>query len=174
MKAMKVIILSTVILALIIIILFTKCCLGVSKKDIESNARQFQDVSDNWIITQETTDTVSAMLFYPEDHSDFIYSIYLNKPGCSFGYFFRIGGTISEIENSIVEFSFEGYGEVVYVSMNKEKVNLINIDDGSKIETIKVDDASPFVVIMPYNAGNVSFHDSDGKSVDIIQRNIPK
>lgn len=101
------------------------------KKDIESNARQFQDVSDNWIITQETTDKVSAMLFYPEDHSDFIYSIYLNKPGYSFGYFFRIGGTISEIKNSIV-------------------------------------------VIMPYNAGNVSFLDSDGKSVDIIQRNIPK
>lgn len=58
--------------------------------------------------------------------------------------------------------------------MNKEKVNLINIDDGSKIETIKVDDASPFVVIMLYNAGNVSFLDSDEKSIDIIQRNILK
>lgn len=167
-------VLGLAVLILILLCGTAKYWLGVSKDNIESSAREFQGVSEDWKVTQETTNTISAMLFYSDDRANFSYSIYLNKPGFSFGYFFRTGGTISEIENGIVAISFEGYSDIVYLSMNKAEVNSILVDDGSEIKTIETDITVPFVVILPNNAGNVTFLDVDGNTVDFVRREFPE
>lgn len=173
-RILRVFIGGVALLILILLVRTAKYWVGVSKDNIETNARQFQGISEDWITTQETTDTISAMLFYSNDCANFAYSIYHNKPGFSFGYFFRTGGTISEIENGIVAISFEGYSDIVYLSMNKAEVSSISIDDGSKIETIKTDITAPFVVILPNNAGNVTFLDAGGNTVDFVCREFPE
>ena len=42
--------------------------------------------------------------------------LYVNRPGLSFGYFFRGGGTLSGIQKGIVEFTVEGYNCLLYTS----------------------------------------------------------
>jgi len=61
--------------------------IGINQFDIEADARQFQNISDEWNVYQETTATMSALLFFSDDLSDHIYSIYLNRHNFSSRYF---------------------------------------------------------------------------------------
>ena len=107
-KRKSIIILS--VFALIIVTL--SFCLmmhlvGVSKEKTEAEARAFHNIDESWQCIQATNDDVYAMLFFPDDRSEHLYSIYTKHKGLSKGYFPRIGGTISEIQNECVQLIFE-------------------------------------------------------------------
>lgn len=89
------------------------------------------------------------------------------------GLFFRAGGTVSKIEEKFVSFSVEGYNEIVYLSMNKQNVTSIVVDDGSNKNIFAVDNAKPFVFVLPNNAGNVLFYNIHGEIVECTQRTLP-
>lgn len=49
---------------------------GVMKSNLESDARKSQKIDEGWKVVSQTTDKVSALLFYNENLSDCRYSIY--------------------------------------------------------------------------------------------------
>lgn len=162
--------LSIVIVAIVAIVL--KDSIGVSKGKIESNAREFHNIPIEWNVSQSTTDTVSAMIFYPDDCSDYCYSIYVKHRAMPLGYSFRTGGSISEIENGICEFNIEGYNETIYLSLNTSTISKMLVDDGDTVESIEIDKTKPFVHIVPSNAGNVSFIDDNSDEISVTHRDI--
>ena len=113
------------------------------------------------------------MLFFPADGSDHFYSIYSKHKGLSRGFFFRIGGTISEINRESVQFVFEENDSHIYASMNKQKLCKVEIDDGDNVNTISLNEDEPFILIFPSNAGNVTFYSIYGEIVTPIKRNVP-
>lgn len=115
---------------------------------------------------------MSAMIFYFDDLADHIYSIYVNRPGLSFGYFFRGGGSIIETERYIAEIHIEGYNERAFISMNKQQVSKVEIDDGNEIQTIKIDSEKPFVFIVPNNVGSLTIYDINGNIVESVQHRL--
>ena len=102
---------------------------------------------------------MSALLYYSEDKSDYTASIYVNRRGFSFGYFFRNGGSILEYGTDITAFELEGYAKRAYLSMNMSQICQIEIDNGNQIESINIDSTKPFVVVLPMNNGNITFYD---------------
>ena len=83
--------------------------IGTSAANLESDIRNLQKIPEDWIAEGDVSDTMAAYISYPQDRSDHTFSVYVNRPGLSFGYFFRGGGSLSGVERGIAEFtvSFE-------------------------------------------------------------------
>lgn len=139
--------------------------LGITAAKIESDIRSSQKIQDDWITDGTVSNTMAAYISYPQDMTNHTFSIYVNCPGLSFGYFFRGGGNLSGVASEITEFTVEGYEERAFISMNQEQVAQLKIDDGNSVQTIDVDSSSPFAIVLPTNAGNIAFYDVNGKNV---------
>jgi len=113
-----------------------------------------------------TSSKLEADIRYPQDLSDHSFSVYVNRPGLSFGYFFRGGGTLSGIQRGIVEFTVEGYNERAFISMNQQQVQQLEIDDGNTIQVVDIDRNKPFAIVLPINAGNITFYDVNRNTVE--------
>lgn len=171
--SMKRVIIGTCLCILILLLILVPISnrVGVPRENIEADARQFGRVSQNWDLRKETTNTMSALLFFPQNRSDSAYYIYLNRPGLSFGYFFRVGGSISEIEgNDVIAFTFDGYDEIAYLSMNEFCIDYILMDNGTKTERVNLNAEEPFVVILPKGADKISFCNVNGMPANVVYK----
>ena len=140
---------------------------GLPASRLEKDARSSQKISDDWTAEGTVSKQMAAYIFYPEDMSDHTYSFYVNRPGLSFGYFFRSGGSTGTIEEYVQEFVVQGFRERAYISMNKPKIERVEINDGSNVETIALDSDKPFTLILSVNEeDSVTFYDVDGNIVE--------
>ena len=140
--------------------------IGTSAANLESDIRNLQKIPENWIVEGDVSDTMAAYISYPQDRSDHTFSVYVNRPGLSFGYFFRAGGKLSEIQEGIAEFTTEGANERALISMNQQQVQQLQIDDGHAKQAIDIDSDQPFAIVLPINAGSITFYDVNGNAVE--------
>ena len=87
MKTKKYIMIMS-ILILIFITLMSQGNIGVSKYNMEKDARKSQKIQEDWLTAKYINDDFGAFLFYSKDLSEYTFSIYQNRSGFSFGYFF--------------------------------------------------------------------------------------
>lgn len=66
-KSLKYIGFSVIIVFLVILSLYLYGNIGISKMNIEKDARKSQYIDDNWQVSKDTTNTISAMIFYDGD-----------------------------------------------------------------------------------------------------------
>lgn len=144
--------------------------IGIPAAAIQADIRSAQKITDTWATEGMASDTMAAYISYPEDRSDHTFSVYVNRPGLSFGYFFRGGGDISEVDRSIAEFTVAGYPERAFISMNHQKVNKLQIDDGNTLQVLDIDQSKPFAIVLPVNAGILTFFDVSGNVVNYLNR----
>lgn len=140
---------------------------GVSKSDIEKQARIDLSVDSNWKAEKAIGNSVSGILFYDQTRSAYKYAIYIKKP-LSLEFFFTSGGCTQLEMKGVVKYTNANSLEAVYLSMNKQKVNRIELNNGNNIEEVEVDHTKPFAVIFPSDAKSVTFQDIDGNHVEII------
>jgi len=143
--------------------------IGISKSRIESDIRSSQKVQDDWFVEGTTSDAMAAYISYPQDRSDHSFSVYVNRPGLSFGYFFRGGGDILSVEKYITEFTVDGYLERAFISMNNQHAARLEIHDGNTAEVVDIDSEKPFAILLPVNAGSIFFYDVDGNIVETVK-----
>ena len=158
---------TMVILAIVcmIPIVFSNC-FGVLPKNLKRDIGISQKINDGWMIEGNYSDDMAAFISYPEDQSSHVFSVYLNHAGLSFGYFFRSGGSLGIVEDSIAEFQFLGNNGVAYISMNAQNVERLEIDNGHDIKVIEIDSNKPFAIVVSNQDGAISFYDVDGNVVD--------
>ena len=124
------------------------------------------NVLQNNVLAVYGDDQLAAMVFYPEDRADHTFSLYWNRPGPSAGWFFRAGGSITPLQEGVVRFTLEGCGEVAYGSLNRPGVSQVVVDDGSDPRVLSLDPEKPFALVLPRNAGTVTFYDREGRVVE--------
>lgn len=149
--------------------LFLDHDIGVQSSKIESDIRSGQKIRPDWTVSGTVSDTIAAFISYPDDMTDHTFSVYVNRPGLSFGYFFRGGGDLIAQNKGIAEYTVEGYNERAFISMNKQQVECLKINNGISVKTIDIDSGKPFTVVLPVNAGEISFYDVDGNTVDFYE-----
>ena len=140
--------------------------IGVISTNLEADIRSSQKIKDDWTLDGSVSNTMAAYISYPQDMSDHTFSVYVKHPGLSFGYFFRGGGNLSEVQRGIVEFTVEGYNERAFISMNQQQVQQLEIDDGNAIQVIDIDSNKPFAIVLPINAGKITFYDVNRNTVE--------
>lgn len=168
---MKKMVLKTVIgillaCSLFVGFLYISSDIGIASGNLETDIRSSQKIKEDWAVDGSVSDTMAAYISYPQDMSDHTFSVYVNRPGLSFGYFFRGGGTLSGIQRGIVEFTVEGYNERAFISMNQQQVQQLEIDDGNTIQVVDIDRNKPFAIVLPINAGNITFYDVNRNTVE--------
>ena len=146
--------------------------IGIQGSKIESDILSSQKIDDDWHITGEVTNSMAAYISYPEDLSDYTFSVYVNRPGLSFGYFFRCGGGLGSVETSITEFTLDGYNERAFISMNQQRVNQLVLDNGNSPQVIEIDSSKPFAIVLPVNAGALTFYTADGSIAEITEYSL--
>lgn len=168
-KIFKYIGIFILILLLIFSFLYYTVNIGIFKSRIEKNVRIAHKIDNRWEVAKATTDTMSAMLFYDPNLKDHTFSIYVNRKGLSYGYFFRGGGSLMVDDNDIGDYYIDGYQERAYMSINKKQIMKIEIDDGNNIELIKIDSTKPFSIVLANNHGIIKFYDIDGNTVQPVK-----
>lgn len=162
--------LFTTVLVLLLLILPMSGFLGVRSSMLEEEARFSHSIEDSWLCaTGEATDQMAAMLFYSPEHDDFTYSVYVNRPGFSFGWFFRGGGSTVEVEEDIAEFSVEGYTSRAYVSMNARRIERVLFGNDTMLE---LDPDEPFAIVVPPEWGSVQFLTEDGEWIQAVSNQL--
>ena len=153
-----------VILACVLVFgfLYANNDIGKTANSLEADIRQSQKILDDWIVDGSISDTMAAFISYPQDKTDHTFSVYVNRPGLSFGYFFRGGGDIVEVDDYIAEFVVEGNNERAFISMNTQNIVRLEVDDGNGIQVIDIDSGKPFAIVLPLNVGNICFYDTTG------------
>lgn len=140
--------------------------IGVASTNLEADIRSSQKIKDDWTVEGSVSDTMAAYISYPQNMSDHTFSVYVNRSGLSFGYFFRGGGSLSGVDKGIAEHTVEGYKERAFISMNQQRAAQLEIDDGNPIQVIAIDSNKPFAIVLPINAGIVTFYDVNGNTVE--------
>ena len=152
-----------VCLTIAFMLLMVTNSIGTSKNHIQEQARKKQNIPDDWYVSEQVSDTLSAMLFYNEDTTKHTFSLYINKTGLPFGYSFCQGGIDASIQSSVREFNVKGTGEKVYISMNSRKANSVIISNANEITRKEIDPDKPFVLVIN-ELSLVEFFDADGNS----------
>ena len=81
--------------------------IGVPNSRLEADIRSGQHISPDWTVEGTASNTMAAFISYPDDMTHYVSSVYVNRPGLSFGYFFR--GSLAGSDTSIREYIVEGY-----------------------------------------------------------------
>lgn len=172
-KYLPLILCGVIVLSVFLVALFwASDNIGTPADKLESDIRQSQKIADDWTVTGEVSDAMAAYISCPEDKSDFTFSVYVKHTGLSFGYFFRAGGSIGEIDDGILACKAEGCNEQAFISMNAPKIARLEIDNGLEIKTREIDSEKPFAVVLPINAGELRFYDVEGNIVEFTQRKV--
>lgn len=172
----RAIIITLSVFAVIIVSLsfcLMKHLMGVSKEKTEAEARVFHNIDESWQSIQATNDDVSAMLFFLPTEAVISIRFTASTKDYQKGFFFRIGGTISEISSECVQFVFEDNNSQIYASLNKQKICKAEIDDGDHVNTISLNEDDPFILVFPSNAGNVTLYNTYGEVVAPRKRYVP-
>ena len=148
------------IIALAFLIVTQAGVIGVSKAQLEQDARQQQQISADWQAAFDADENLGALLFYDEDKKDYTYSVYSTRDGVSFGYFFDEGGKYPYIEEGVQGFVYEDKG-IAFLSLNEDHVCRIIVNTGKENEELfPVNPLKPFAVVVPLDCGQISMYDS--------------
>lgn len=139
--------------------------IGVLKNNVEKDARKEQKIPKEWITAKDIDKNFGGLLFYSDDLNDFTFSIYQNKSGISFGYFFRLGGSLSGISDGVLKVTTNGEEDIL-LSLNKVQISKIEIDNVTNKTEILVENNKPFTVIIPENSDEIKFYDIDGHLIN--------
>ena len=98
---MKKIVLKTVIGILLVCSLFVgflyiSSDIGIASGNLETDIRSSQKIKEDWAIDGSVSDTMAAYISYPQDMSDHTFSVYVNRPGLSFGFLPRGRKTLGD------------------------------------------------------------------------------
>lgn len=155
-----------VIMALAFVIIWQADIVGVAQGRLEQNARKSQEIASDWLVAQDVNEDMCAMLFYDEAKKDCTYSIYLSEEENSFGYFYKMGGYDAYMDEDAKAVIFEDRG-IVLLSMNRDGVCTIEMDNGTEQQYITVDPQKPYALVLPLDCGEITLYDSNENIVTL-------
>lgn len=159
----------TVLAAVLFVVLWSNNIVGLAACQLEGDIRKEQKVNSSWEVCGQVGKTMAAYVSYPQNGMDAVFSIYQNRPGFSFGYFFRGGGSV---QRGICAYRLEGATERAFLSANQQQINRLELDNGQQKQVINLDSSKPFALVVPANSGTVTFYDVNGQPVEFFESTL--
>jgi len=138
------------------------------KSEIEVYARESFNVSASWEAVSETSETIASVIFYDKDSSDHIFAIYLKDDDSTPRFSLIAGGALPVNQYQVAEISSDSFDEHIYVSLNAQKVCLLEISKDDGFSTIQIDPESPFLIILTSKEEEIAFYNNENSIVEMI------
>lgn len=170
---------SRILAALFLVLLFSVGVfflaggeIGLPKTRLEKDLLAGSHIPDDWTIQQISSERTTVFLYYPPEKDSYGFSVYVNRPGLSFGYFFAgshmaasVSGSAGDLSAEIREYPVLHTGDRIFLSMNQSKIASVLVDNGVSPQKIPLDPGQPFVLLFSQGSGDITFWDQDGASV---------
>lgn len=147
--------------------------IGVPKSCLAEELRASQKIPNDWLVTGTVCDTAALYLFYPPDKSCYGYTVYVNRPGLSFGYIFQGSTTVAvadcpqaALPTEVQQLSIGGSGQNAYFSLNFAQVQNVEVGNGQSTEMYPLDSSVPFTILLPQSSSEITFYDRNGNPVE--------
>lgn len=134
--------------------------IGVSRDNLEGEARKSLQLDSSWGMAQDIGDELCAMLFYDSERTQFKYSVYMKGESLSYGYFVWEEGAYPFEEDSVHGFLYEEKA-IALLSPNRDEIEKIVAGD----QEIHVNPLNPFVLVLPVDCGEITIYDVVGDVV---------
>ena len=170
-KPVRILLLVLAAALLVPLFLYWNGDIGTPKSRLEEDFLSSSHIGPDWLSTGAQSDTLAAFVAWNEDRSDSTFSVYVNRPGFSFGYFFRYGGMTADVRDTVTEFTFPDTGDKAYVSMNAPGAVRVEIDDGTMVQEHTLQPDEPFV-FAAFPQMLVTFYDANGNVIEPLQRTL--
>ncbi len=131
----------------------------VSRKMIEFDAVQNQEVPGHYLVQKAESKEMVAILFYAPDKSDHIFSVYIRDNKLFNRYRFIYGGNLSSVQQNVMIYN-HGHNTAVF-SMNTCDIAITEPSNDQFIFEIP---NLPFVHIIENN-GTVTFYDINNNEI---------
>jgi len=161
-KPIRTILWGLLALALVSGMLYLRGDIGMARGRIAEDVRR--DLPGGEVLHASFGEELAAVLVATNGAPSL--RIYVNRPGLSFGWFFRYGGPASE--GTVQCFSPERGGERVYAAACDHGVTTVSTAGGEILFPVT---EAPFVLVLPANAG-AEFYDAAGNRVSVIDRSL--
>ena len=76
------------------------------------------------------------------------------------------------MEQYILEYTIEGCSERAFFSMNAQNTVRLEVDDGQNGQVIALEPGQPFAIVLPADAGSVTFYDADDNPVAVMKQSM--
>lgn len=187
-KGVKIFVAVVIAFALVLGYMFLSGNVGVTKGKIEKDARKSQQIPESSFCQKADGKEIVGMIFYDEDYEKqeelkdgelgtckATFSVYIKHKFPSIGWFFRAGGSISEIDDEICLFNFSSWNlnERLFLSLNKQKAETLKYKDflTEKEKEIALG-GKPFALCFEKGYGDFEFFNEDGKKIETIERKM--
>lgn len=152
--------------ALLLFALWCGGVFGMPRQKLMDEFSAYPSLPDGWNSTFAIGDELAACIRYKDGGPDCTASIYINRPGLSFGWFFRYGGSVHAGETTVEVLYIEGVGESVLLC-----------PDGAGVSRLEAENASqdlpyghPFALVLPADMGAFTLYDAAGNEVEYLSR----
>lgn len=159
MNKYRKIIIACILLVLIVPFVVSGFSDNVSLKNIEADARQSQQVPENYLVAKAEGDDMVAMVFYPQDKSDHIFSIYIKDNKLLNRYRFISGGSMFTIDENVL--MHKENDSTAVLSLNNCNIVKIGFSNAEE-HTVKPN--RPFAFVLNNNV-TATFTDIDGEYI---------
>lgn len=153
--------------------------IGLSKESLEKDLLADGHIPGHWTIQQVSSDRTTVFLYYPPEKDRYGFSVYVNRPGLSFRYFFAgshmaasVSGSAGELSAEIREYPVLHTGDRVFLSMNQSGAACVLVNDGVAPQEIPLDPEQPFVLLFSQGSGDITFRNQSGAAVDYRSASI--
>lgn len=172
MKGKKMVSAVCTFLCAAVFLLYWNNDIGIPASGMVQDIHSSQKIQEDWQTKGENGEHMAAFLSFPEDEADHTFSVYVNRKGLSFGWFFRGGGSLTGVGRYITEFTVEGCTERAFISMNGQNIVCMETDDGSGAVRRNIEQGRPFAFIVPAEAGTVTFYDAEGQTAEVLENKL--
>lgn len=140
---------------------------GVRGDRVTADAQKSMEIARSWSAVEAGNAKQVTGIFYDYDQAPLkgICYCYINRPGVSYGFFFRQSGNLDR-DMGIRKLDLGQYG-AAYVSLNSQQVAKVIRDDGTKPVTKSVSPYSPFVIVSEKHDCAFRFYDEKGQEVPV-------
>ena len=135
--------------------------IGVPLDNVLADAMDSQSIAPESVSAMDATEQMAGLVFYNDGKEKATFSVYVNRPGMSFGYFFRGGGSWGSVDTGVGDFYIEGYDHHALLSANHVHISKIAVGE----RTMAIDPNAPFALVLSVDEGEAILYDMAGNVI---------
>lgn len=136
---------------------------GIKKEDVLPHAVEANEIDSSWEVVEMSNNDLIVMLFYDENYSNHLLTIYPHKQKDTFTQ--AVSGRVIQNNEDVFLYVWEDY--YIYMSFNMKQISNYELYNNCDVTKGIINENQPFVLILESGFEEIIFYTSEGSSVGV-------